>query len=126
MRKAKIFLTAMVLVVAAGGVPVWADGDAESGEKVFRKCKTCHTFDPAQKKIGPHLQGIFGRKAGTVAGFKYSKPMAESGIVWDEAKLDEYLLKPKDFIPGNKMTFAGLKKPEGRADVIAYINAQSK
>ena len=126
MRKARVFLATMVLIATAGAGQALADGDAAKGEKVFRKCKTCHTFDAAKKKIGPHLQGIFGRKAGTVAGFKYSGPMVASGIVWDETTIDEYLQKPKDFIPGNKMTFAGLKKPQDRADVIAYIKSEAQ
>ncbi len=95
-----------------------------AGEKVFKKCKTCHTFDPGKKKIGPHLKGVVGRKAGAVEGFKYSKAMAGSDITWDEASLDEFLKKPKAFLKGTKMSFGGLKKDDQRADVIAYLKAQ--
>ena len=101
-----------------------AEGDAEAGKKVFKKCKVCHSFDPGKKKIGPHLKGVIGRKSGAVEGFKYSKAMAAADITWDEANLDEFLTKPKAFIKKTKMSFAGLKKEEQRADLIAYLKAQ--
>jgi cytochrome c len=92
---------------------------------VFNKCKTCHSFDPGKKKIGPHLQGIIGRKAGSVEGYKYSKAMKAADIVWDEANLDKYLTKPKAFVKGTKMSFAGLKKEAQRQDLIAYLKEAS-
>ena len=95
--------------------------DAANGQKVFRRCQACHVVDKPQNRVGPHLMGIMGREAGAVEGFNYSEPMKSSGIVWDEASLDQYIENPKDFIPGNKMAFPGLKKPEERADVIAYL-----
>ncbi len=115
---------ALALAAALGSGAAVAEGDAAKGEKVFKKCKTCHTFDPGKKKIGPHLKGVVGRKAGAVEGYKYSKAMAGADITWDEANLDKYLTKPKAFIKGTKMSFAGLKKEAQRADVIAYLKAQ--
>lgn len=115
---------ALAFATALGSGAALAEGDAAEGEKVFKKCKTCHTFDPGQKKIGPHLKGVVGRKAGSVEGYKYSKAMAESDITWDEANLDKYLTKPKAFLKGTKMSFAGLRKENQRADVIAYLKAQ--
>jgi cytochrome c len=115
---------ALAFATALGSGAALAEGDAAEGEKVFKKCKTCHTFDPGQKKLGPHLKGVVGRKAGAVEGYKYSKAMAESDITWDEANLDQYLTKPKAFLKGTKMSFAGLKKESQRADVIAYLKAQ--
>ncbi len=112
---------ALAFAAALGGGTALAEGDATKGKKVFKKCKTCHTFDPGKKKIGPHLKGIIGRKAGSVEGYKYSKAMKAADIVWDEANLDQYLKKPKAFIKGNKMTFAGLRKESQRQDVIAYL-----
>lgn len=96
-------------------------GDAEKGAKVYRKCKTCHVIDSEKNRAGPHQVGIIGRPAGVVDGFKYSKAMAESGLVWDVATIDGYLENPRKFLPGNKMAFPGLKKEQDRKDVIAYL-----
>jgi cytochrome c len=98
-----------------------ADGDAAKGEKVFKKCKTCHVVDAEKNKVGPHLVGIMGRTAGAVDGFKYSDVMKESGITWDEETIAAYLADPKGYIKGNKMAFPGLKKDDQIADVIAYL-----
>lgn len=98
-----------------------AEGDAAAGEKVFKKCKACHVIDKEKNRLGPHLIGIFGRSAGSVDGFKYSKAMMEAGLTWDEATLDQYLADPKGFVPKNKMAFPGLKKEEDRNNVIAYL-----
>jgi len=106
---------------ALGSNVALAAGDAEKGKKVFNKCKACHFVDKDKNKVGPHLVGIFGRSAGSVEGFKYSDTMKESGIVWDEASMDEYLTDPKAMVPKGKMAFVGLKKEEDRADVIAYL-----
>lgn len=114
------FVLAAGLLVAATGL-ARADGDAAEGAKVFKKCSVCHVVDKPQNRVGPSLLGVIGRPAGTVEGFKYSEAMKGSGIVWSAETLDAYLADPKGYIPGNKMAFAGLKKPEERADVIAYI-----
>ncbi|TIU01297.1 MAG: cytochrome c family protein, partial [Mesorhizobium sp.] len=96
---------------------------------VFAKCKACHVVDKDTNKIGPSLNGVIGRTAGTHPGFKYSKPMTEagaSGVKWDEATLTDYLRDPKAKIKGTKMAFAGLKKDEDLANVIAYLKQFSK
>jgi cytochrome c len=111
-------------LVAFVALPAVAQ-DAEEGEKVFKKCQACHVIDKEQNRVGPHLVGIIGRKAGSVEGFKYSDAMKESGKVWDEATIDAYLADPKGYIPKNKMAFAGLKKPEERAAVIAYLKEEA-
>ncbi len=121
MRNSKLLAVLAAGVVALTSQVAFAEGDAAKGEKIFRKCKACHSFDTGKKKPGPHLVGLFGRTAGTVEGFRYSKGMKDSGIVWDEATLDEFLTKPKAFVPKTKMAFPGLKKEQDRADLIAYL-----
>lgn len=119
-----VWLFAGALIVAGGGA--LAEGDPEKGQKVFNKCKTCHVADEEKNKIGPHLVGIIGRKAGSVEGFKYSSAMQESGITWDDETLDAYLADPKGYIKGNRMAFVGLKKEDEREDVIAYLKQVSQ
>ncbi|WP_246201974.1 c-type cytochrome [Sneathiella aquimaris] len=112
--------TAIVMTLAAS--TAMAAGDAKKGEKVFKKCKACHTVDEGGKnKIGPNLFGVVGKKAGTHDGFKYSKAMKEADITWDAATLDAFLKKPKKYLKGTKMSFAGLKKDSQRQNVIAYL-----
>lgn len=108
-------------------VPALAEGDAAKGEKVFLKCKACHDVDQGVNKIGPTLKGLIGRKAASVADYKYSDAMiakGTEGVVWDETTLTTYLPDPKAFVPKTKMAFAGLKKPEEVADVIAYLKTK--
>lgn len=96
--------------------------DAEAGKAVFKKCLACHAVGPdAKNKVGPQLNGIVGRKAGTVEGFNYSDAMKNSGKTWDAATLDGYLADPKAAIPGNKMVFVGVKDEKDRKDLIAYL-----
>jgi cytochrome c len=110
----------LAAAVALSG-PAWAQGDPAKGANVFKRCQACHNVDKPQHRVGPSLQGVIGRKAGTAEGFKYSDAMLSSGITWDDASLDKYLENPKGVVAGTKMIFAGLKKPEERADVIAYL-----
>jgi len=123
--KSFIAALAAILWFAVAGAAL-ADGDAAKGEKVFRRCKACHAVgEGAKNKVGPELNNVIGRTAGTVEGFNYSKAMVakgEEGLVWNEETLAEYLKSPKDFVPKNKMAFAGLKKDDDLADVIAYLN----
>ena len=116
------FLTAISIVTLSAGHSLAQD--AAAGETVFNKCKACHVADEDKNKIGPTLKGVIGRTAGTHAGFKYSPAMVEAGkggLVWDDAKLTEYLKAPKAMVKGTKMAFAGLKKDEDLANVIAYL-----
>ncbi len=100
-------------------------GDATKGESVFKgRAAQCHTAAKgAPHGVGPNLYGLIGRKAGTMDGFAYSKANIESGVVWSREILDVYLDNPKKFMPGTKMSFAGLKKPQDRADIIAYLES---
>ncbi len=117
-----LFALATVAATAAAGNS-YAAGDAEAGKKVFQKCQACHSVEPGKKKVGPNLAGVMGRAAGSQPDFKFSKAMKESGIVWDDKTLDAYLADPKGNIPGNKMTFNGLRDAGDRANVIAYLKA---
>ena len=102
----------------------WAQ-DAALGEKVFTKCKACHVADKDTNKVGPSLFKLNGRTAGTHEGFKYSPAMIDAGkagLVWDDAKLTEYLKDPKAMVKGTKMAFAGLKNDADITNVIAYID----
>lgn len=96
-----------------------------AGEKLFAKCKACHMIgEGAKNRVGPVLNGIVGREAGTRDGYQYSPAMIESGITWDADNLEAFLSDPKGFLPGNKMSFPGVKKPEDIAGIIAYLRAQ--
>jgi cytochrome c len=111
---------------AAGAVALAGlTGDAASGQRIFRQCQTCHVVEPGVNKVGPSLAGIVGRPAGTVPGFRYSPANKNSGLVWSEPVLFEYLEAPQKYIPGTYMAYAGLKQPQQRADVIAYLKTAS-
>lgn len=126
MERTKIIALAAAMAIATWSGSALADGDPAKGEKVFRKCKTCHSMEAGKHKIGPSLAGIVGRQAGTVEGYtKYSDALKGSGITWDEDNLEAFLEKPKEHIPGNKMTFPGLRKEDDREDVIAYLKSAS-
>ncbi len=113
----------VVLVLGTGGA--LAQGDVTAGEQVFKKCMGCHAIgEGAKNKVGPELNALLGRVAGTVEGYSYSQPMKDAGaagLVWTPETLAQYLPKPRDFVKGTKMSFAGLPKPEDVANIIAYI-----
>lgn len=114
---------AAVLTIGATGMAL-AAGDAAKGEKIFRKCRQCHTVEPEKVKIGPSLAGVVGRRPGSVEGFGYSNDMIQfgaAGNVWSTDTLDVYLTKPRGLIKKTKMVFPGLRKEEDRADLIAYL-----
>ena len=100
--------------------------DAAAGEKVFAACRTCHVFDEGVNRVGPSLHKVVGRKAGSVAGFSYSDANKNSGITWTPQVLFEYLKDPKGYVPGTKMAFPGVKDDQKRADLVAYLEQQSK
>jgi cytochrome c len=119
-------VAAIMLAAAAGGASA-QEGNPDEGQEVFKKCRACHDVGPdAKNKVGPLLNNIIGRKAGTIEGFEYTPANKDSGAVWTEEVLFKYLENPLAFMPGTKMAFAGLKDPQDRRDVIAYLKKFSK
>lgn len=123
--KSRLFGLVATFVATVGtseAQDVVASADAVAGALVLKRCMACHKVGPdAENSVGPTLNGIVGRAAGTVPGYSYSSATRNSGLVWDEPTLTVYLRAPRKLIPGTKMTFAGLKKNQEIADVIAYL-----
>ncbi|MGH6881009.1 c-type cytochrome [Hypericibacter sp.] len=105
----------------AGEMPA---GDPVRGETIYHKCQGCHSID--RNRVGPKHMGLFGRKAGSLPDFNYSEAMKNSGIVWSEQTLDAFLADPRAMVPGTKMTYAGVKNAQDRADLIAYLKEATK
>jgi cytochrome c len=116
--KSGAFIAVLVLAGAIAN-PGYAQ-DAEHGKTIFKSCAACHSTDHANR-VGPGLEGIIGRQAGTVPGFPYSDAMKKSDIAWNTKILDAYLESPQEVVPGNRMPYAGLKDPTERADLVAYL-----
>jgi cytochrome c len=100
-----------------------ADGDAAAGEQVFKKCLPCHSIGAgAKNKVGPELNGLDGRKAGTAAGYSYSDANKKSGISWGKEAFEKYITDPRGVVPGTKMIFPGIKNDKERDNLWAYIS----
>ena len=113
---------ALALGLIAVAFPALA-GDPEAGAKVFKKCQACHAVgEGATNKVGPELNGLFGRPAGSVPDYAYSDANKNSGIVWTHEIFAEYIKNPRGYLPGTKMTFVGLKKDKDIEDVTAYLD----
>ncbi|MEP2640320.1 cytochrome c family protein [Roseobacter sp.] len=102
---------------------ILASADPESGAKVFRKCSACHKLVEGENAVGPYLYGVVGRDKGSVDGFSYSEAIASMEGDWTPENLNGFLEKPSSYAPGTSMSFAGLKKVEDRADLIAYLDS---
>jgi len=122
MKSALAAAFSIALICAAGTVAAQS-GEASRGERLFnQQCKTCHTVDKGGANgLGPNLFGMFGRKAGETGSFASSEAIKKSGITWDDGSIAEYLKDPKAKVPDTKMVYAGLKRPEQMADMIAYL-----
>jgi len=129
MRTAFTVLPAFFLVIQAMS-PALADDTLKAGKKVFKRCKACHAVGENPKtKSGPHLNNIFGRAAGSIEGFKYSKPMLEAGangLVWNEETLTQFTKKPRKMIKGTRMGFSGLRKDQQISDLLIYLKSFSR
>jgi len=116
-----------LLLMLFSSASVAAAASATAGQAVFNRCKICHTIEASGRNIvGPNLHGIFGRKAGSMPNFAYSPAMKESGVVWDDDTMAKYLRDPKQFIPGDRMAFPGIKDEGQLADLLAYLHEATK
>ena len=128
---APIWLLGVTLVITLVARPLLAEeiGDSKAGAKVFAKCKSCHTIGKGAKdRVGPHLNGVFGRKAASHDGYSYSKSMQRAGVdglVWTAETLDAYIENPKALVSKTRMNFKGIKKPKQRANLLAYLRGFS-
>jgi len=112
-------------VLAALG-PEFADADVANGGRQYRRCQSCHTLEEGGRNlVGPNLYGIIGQPAASRDGFTYSRQLTEAGLVWDVETMDAWLENPRTFVPGNRMSFVGLRDPEARRNVIAYMAVES-
>jgi cytochrome c len=116
MKRLAMALAATLLA----GSPGWAaEADPSRGEEIYQRCVACHAL--AQNRVGPRHCGLFGRKAGTVPNYQYSAAMKKHGVIWNDETLDRFLENPLKAVPGTKMGYAGVKDPQERADLIAYL-----
>lgn len=104
----------------------YVDADLQNGARQFRRCQSCHTLNAGGRHtVGPNLYGVIGREAAAAEGFNYSRQLAEAGIVWDAESLDAWIENPRAMVPGNRMSFVGLRDADDRRDVIAHIAVET-
>ena len=121
MKRLTLIAISSLTVIASTGVAS-AEGDAAEGAVAFKACRTCHQIGPdARNFVGPELNGVVGRKAGTVPGYNYSDADKSSGLIWDEATLTKFLHSPRQVVPGTKMAFPGFDSDSDVANLIAYL-----
>ena len=129
MMTVKIAIAALGLTLQGltlfGGA-AFADGDAAKGEAKFQECAACHKLEAGINTVGPSLHGVFGRKAGEIADFRYSPAIKRSGITWTPDTLDAFIKEPQAMVPANRMPYAGLADPAARADLVAYLQKATK
>jgi cytochrome c len=116
----------MLFALALAGVARADDGAVTRGEARFADCAACHRLEPGVNNVGPSLHGIFKRKAGELADFRYSPAMKRSGVSWTAEALDTYIADPQAMIPANRMPYAGMASASDRADLIAYLAKATK
>jgi cytochrome c2 len=116
---------ALLMALLPAGV-ARADGDAARGEARFQDCAACHRLEAGANNVGPSLHGIFARKAGELADFRYSPAMKRSGIAWTAETLDTFITDPQALVPANRMPYAGMASASDRADLIVYLSKASR
>ncbi len=123
--RASMLAAALLAALAVPALAQQAGSGAEAGQLVFNNaCRTCHSMKDGDNRLGPHLHGIIGRKAGSVANFAYSDSMKQAGLAWDEATLDRFLAEPDAVVRDNKMKpFGGMPSAEERAKLLAYLKS---
>jgi cytochrome c len=114
-------IAAALCILALTGAARADDGGAVRGAARFADCVDCHRLEPGVNTVGPSLHGIFARKAGEVAGFRYSPALKRSGIAWTPETLDKFVRDPQAMVPGNQMAYAGMINADDRADLIAFL-----
>lgn len=122
MKGVYVLLTAALMTLALGAHTAFSQGDPARGQRAFGPCAACHSLQPDRNMTGPSLAGLWNRKAGSLASFsRYSSALQSSNVVWNDKTLDAWITDPAHFIPGNQMTFQGIKDPRQRADLLAYL-----
>jgi len=116
---------ALLMTLLPAGV-ARADGDAARGEAKFQDCAACHKLEAGANNVGPSLHGVFTRKAGELADFRYSPAIKRSGITWTPETLDTFIADPQAVVPANRMPYAGMAGASDRADLIAYLQKATK
>ena len=116
----------LILLAPASAFATYHPGDPVRGKRTFRFCAFCHSLKPGEIRTGPSLAGLFGRAAGSVEGFNYSRALKNSTVIWNERTLDAWLANPRKFIPGNRMRFRGLNSPEIRANVVVFLKQATR
>ncbi len=119
-------VTAALLITLLLGSVARADGDAARGQTKFGDCAACHKLEAGANNVGPSLHGIFTRKAGEIADFRYSPAMKRSGLSWTPETLDRFISDPQGLVPANRMPYAGMASASDRADLIAYLENATK
>ncbi|MFP4517905.1 MAG: c-type cytochrome [Oceanicaulis sp.] len=112
-------------ILAGFGAP-YTEADLSNGERLWRRCQSCHTIDEgARHMVGPNLHALFDRQVGGAEGFRYSSALEEADFEWSPEPLDQWLADPRGFLPGNRMSFAGLREEQDRTDLIAWLAVES-
>jgi cytochrome c len=122
MNRIELVAIAALMLTGFSSRATAGPGDAANGERMYRACVACHSLEPSRNMTGPSLAEVWNRKSGSMASFpRYSPALKSAGIVWNDDTLDEWIKDPQHFIPGNTMTFPGIKDPRQRADLLAFL-----